>query len=190
MRAREGMDFMAEIKSAIELAMERTKNLVMDEKEKQAFARREIEERARAIIRRYAEGIIDRETFLVEYGSINAQKAEKRSIVMDIVIEEFNASAENERLFEILEMVGEEVGGPFGDQVKALKREFRKDLEKRATGIKMRVKERLEAMGIKGSSVEPNVAEWEEWKDAVQEIGSLFKGRLNEWKDSIKTVQG
>lgn len=180
---------MAEIKSAIELAMERTKNLVMDEKEKEAFARRETEERARAIVRRYLEGIIDRDTFLSEYAGIKAGKAEKRSVLLDVVLEEFEVSAGNDRLFEIMEFVDEEAGGRFGDEVKNLKREFRKEMENRAGGVKTRIKERLETIGVRGSSVEPNVTEWEEWKDAVREIGGLFRRRLDEWKDRITNVE-
>ena len=42
-------------------------------------------------------------------------------------------------------------------------------------------------MEISGSAVEPNVAEWDEWKTAA-ESGVLFKRHLFEWKDRITPV--
>ncbi len=181
---------MAEIKSAIELAMERTKNLVMDEKEKEAFARRETEERAKATVRRYCEGIIDRDKFVIEYNDMQGRKTEARAVFIDTVLEEFEVTDEKERLFEILEIVGEGAGPSFVEEVKKLKRDFGREAEKRASGVKTKIKERLEKMGIRGSSLEPNVAEWEEWKDAVRETAGLFRRRLNDWKNRIETVQG
>jgi hypothetical protein len=179
---------MAEIKSAIELAMERTKNLVMDEKEKQEFARRELEDKLRAIVRRYLEGIIDREIFSIEYAGVQGQKLEKRSLLADFLIHEFSVSAENERLFDVLEMVGDEAGEGFRDEAVNMKREFRKELENRVAEIGSSIKGRLEVMGITGSSVEPNITAWEEWRDAVQEIGRIFARRLHDWKDRIRSV--
>ena len=105
---------MAKIKSAIELAMERTKNLVMDEKEKEEFARRGLEDRLRAIMRRFLEGMIGREELLTELGGMKAGKREKRLLLIDLVLEEFSLPGDKERLFDLLELVGEEAGGGLG----------------------------------------------------------------------------
>jgi hypothetical protein len=48
---------MAEIKSAIELAMEKTKGLVMDDREKRSLALRELAAGMMTIYRRYREGL-------------------------------------------------------------------------------------------------------------------------------------
>ena len=63
---------MAKIKSAIELAMEKTKNLVMDQKEKEEFERRGLEDKLRAVMRRFLEGMTDREEFMAELGGLKA----------------------------------------------------------------------------------------------------------------------
>jgi hypothetical protein len=52
---------MAVIKSAIELAMERTKNLVLGDEEKKALAAKETEGRLKAAFLRYVEGITDKD---------------------------------------------------------------------------------------------------------------------------------
>ncbi|OPY64862.1 MAG: hypothetical protein A4E57_03404 [Syntrophorhabdaceae bacterium PtaU1.Bin034] len=179
---------MAEIKSAIEIAMERTKNLVMDEKEKKEFAQKDLTDRLRAIERRFLEGIIEPEEFLAEYKNIQAEKSQKRRILVDLLVEEFNASVENERLFQLLEIMGDEAGGGLGDEARLLKSAFQKELEARLSGIKESILGRLSSMGISGSSIEPNVTEWDEWKNALQETGSVCRKRLYEWKDKVWVV--
>jgi len=179
---------LAEIKSAIELAMERTKSLVMDEQEKREFARRDVEERLKAIVRRFFEGIVGREAFLTEYRNVKAERLEKMKGIVDIAIEEFGASMEKERLFDLLEIVGSEVGKGLADEARALKDEFRAELADKASNVKKGILRRLSEMGIRGEGLEPNVEEWEEWKEAVRNAGSLFERRVREWKDKAENA--
>ncbi len=179
---------MAEIKSAIELAMERTKNLVMDEKEKEQLARKDLEDRLRAIMRRFLEGIVDPAGFMNEYRDIEAARSEKRSMVIDQIIDEFDASPENERLFDLLELVGRDAGEQAAREAQALKERFDRELHARAAGITDNVSKRLNAMGISGTSVQPNIREWEEWKEAVRDLGGQFRKRLLGWKDMVQAT--
>ncbi len=178
---------MAEIKSAIELAMERTKNLVMDDDEKRAFAQKDLEDRLRAIMRRFLEGMIDREEFLEDYGRISAEKQQKRLLLVDLIIREFEVLVRNERVFALLELIGADAGVGFGNEAKALKARFLKELEAREADVRKDISERLYALEISGSAVEPNVADWDEWKTAARDAASLFKRHLLEWKGRIST---
>ena len=175
----------AEIKSAIELAMERTKNLVMDDEEKRAFAQKDLEEKLRAVMRRFLEGMIDREQFLEDYGSIKADRAQKRMLFADLIIQEFEASSQNERVFALMELLGADAGGSFEEEAKSLKTRFLKELETREAGIRKSIAGRLRDLGISGSAVEPNVADWDEWKAGAREAASLFRRQLSEWKDRM-----
>ena len=58
---------MGEIKSAIELAMERTKNLVTDEEERRSLARQDIENKARVVLRRYLAGMAEEDVAVREF---------------------------------------------------------------------------------------------------------------------------
>jgi hypothetical protein len=179
---------MAEIKSAIELAMERTKNLVMDDEEKRAFAQKDLEEKLRAVMRRFLEGMIDREQFLDDYGNIKADKRHKRLLFADLIIQEFEGSAQNERVFALIELVGADAGARFEEEAKALKTRFLKELETREAGIRKSIAGRLHDLGISGSAVEPNAADWDEWKAGAREAASLFRRHLSEWKDRMSAA--
>jgi hypothetical protein len=179
---------MAKIKSAIELAMERTKNLVMNEKEKEEFARRGLEDKLKAIMRRFLEGMIGRKEFPDELGGMKAGKRERRLLLIDLILEEFDLPGDKERLFDLLELVGEEAGGGLANDARRLKDRFREELKANAAGVRAEIMTRLARMGISGTSIEPNTEEWEEWKDAAQKTGSLFKKRLHEWKDKAENA--
>jgi hypothetical protein len=178
----------AKIKSAIELAMERTKHLVMDEKEKEEFARRGLKDKLRAIMRRFLEGMIGREELLAELAGMKTGKREKRLLLIDMILEEFSLPGDKERLFDLLELVGEEAGVGLAGDARRLKDRFHKELKANLAGVREEIMKRLGRMGISGKSLEPNSEEWEEWKDAAQKTGSLFKRWLYEWKNKAENA--
>ena len=179
---------MAEIKSAIELAMEKTKNLVMDEKEKEAFERKSLEDKLRAIMRRFLEGMTDREELMAELGSLKAGRRDKRLLLIDLLLEEFDLPGDKERFFELLEIVGEEAESGLADDARKLRGRFLEELKANTVVVRDEIMKRLKRMGISGESLEPNVEEWEEWRDAAQKTGELFKQRLREWKNKAENA--
>ncbi len=179
---------MSEIKSAIELAMERTKNLVMDDDEKRELARKNMEDKLRAAIRRFLEGIVAGEDFLREYKETSGDRAAKDAVLLDTIADEFQASTDNERLFALLELIGEDTGGGLAEESRALRRWFAHELEGRDEEIRKRITGRLFEMGISGSAVELNIPEWEESQDVARQIGGLMRSRLNEWKERLKAA--
>ncbi len=86
---------MGEIKSAIELAMERTRGLVLDEKEKEALALKELENGLKALVLRLREEIIDIDEFRGEYGAFKGEKLQKSRALFDIVIDELDVTDDN-----------------------------------------------------------------------------------------------
>ena len=167
--------------------MERTKNLVMDEKEKQEFARRGLTEKLRAVMRRYEEEIVDKESFLDEYQVVAGDRVTKSGAMIDVIIEEFPLSSESEKLFDLLDIMGKETGAAAAKEVQSLRSRFHKELADKMAEAKVRITERLREMGIGGSSVEPNLEAWDEWRHAVREMGSRFGDRLQEWKEKTQT---
>ncbi len=168
--------------------MERTKDLVMDEKEKEEFARRGLEDKLRAIVRRFLEGMIGRDELPVELEGTKAGKRETRLILTELILEEFDLPGDKERFFDLLELVGEEAGGGLAGDARRLKERFREEMRANASGVRAGIMKRLERMGISGGSLEPNSEEWEEWKDAAQKTGILFKGWLHEWKNKAHSA--
>lgn len=174
---------MSEIKSAIELAMERTKGLVMDDEEKQEVAARELGSRIGGLLRRYLEEMTDSDGFRKEYEKIEGTKAQKNELLIDMALGEFDLSDSNERVFDVLSFVGGDVDDQLKKEIEGLQSEFHATIAAEREGVKKDIVTRLQKMGISGSGVEPNITEWDEWKAAVEQTKSIFRKRLSQWKN-------
>jgi hypothetical protein len=178
---------MAEIKSAIELAMERTKGLVMDEKEKEKSLVQDAENRLKAMVRRFLDGGTDIDDFQGQYDKIDLTEGVKRVLLVDMVVNGFDVG-EDTKLFGLLHIVDRELDNRLKKELDILQRQFSEALEKKNGEVRKRVLGRLNKMGISGSSLEPNLTAWDEWKEAVAETKRAFGGRLQRWKDEVKEV--
>ena len=178
---------MAEIKSAIELAMERTKNLVMDEEEKEKSLIRDAENRLKAIVRRFLDGAVCIDDFQNQYDKIELTERTKRSLLVDIVVGGFDVG-EDAKLFDLLHVVDRKMDDRLKKQLDTFQSHFSEALEKKSGEVRKRILNRLKKMGITGSSLEPNLAAWDEWKEAVTETKMAFRSQLQQWKDEVKAV--
>ncbi len=174
---------MAEIKSAIQLAMERTQGLVMDEKEKRSMAQKELASGVLTIFRRYRENLADDVEAEEQLDALKCDNETKKRIVLDLLGDEFE-SAEDvsslDRLFSFVRFVIDERSYR---ELKEIERSFADELEKEKSGIKGRILKDLAASGVEGDSIEPNVEAWPKWQEASLQIRRSFKQQIDEWKN-------
>jgi len=177
---------MAEIKSAIELAMERTKHLIMDKDEKEAFAIQEVEGKVKALLRRYMEDMADKDEVAKEYGLIKGDKRHKKSIVISFFMDQFDFQGDNKKLLSLFDLAGIDLPNPLKQEMEASQKTFQEEMEKRRQGMNERVVLKLKEMGIQGNGIVPNLEAWDDWKKEVKELEESFKGKLGKWKDALE----
>ncbi|HEY3277034.1 MAG TPA: hypothetical protein VGJ94_10465 [Syntrophorhabdaceae bacterium] len=176
---------MAEIKSAIELAMERTRNLVMDEEEKKESRKKEIENRLRATLRRYLEGMTDEERALKEVDEIDAESGLKRGLLFGLLLEELDITKEIDRLISLIDRAAGRLPGSLMEELGEIRDRFTLEMAKKEQDVRVKVMDRLAEMGVSGDGIEPNVETWEEWTHARQETGRMFEAQVNAWKERV-----
>jgi len=179
---------MAEIKSAIQLAMERTQGLVMDEKERQSMAMKELAANVLSIFRRYRESLADDAEAEAELDALKCDNETKKKIVLDLLGDEFENAGDIlsfDRLFAFVRFVVDERSFR---ELKQIERSFADELEKERSGIKGRIMKDLVQAGIEGDSVEPNVEAWPKWLEVSLEIRRSFKRQIDEWKDRVRKL--
>lgn len=144
---------MGEIRSTLDIIMEKTKGLTMTEDEKAAFQRSEVEEEIKPILQKYLDGRIDPERVGIE---IVALGEEKEDMAMEILKKECLARIEpegdNSGLFDLL---GRAVGldtGPFLEAVSTFQKEMKRQRARHGEAFRVRLQER----GISGSALIPN----------------------------------
>jgi len=181
---------MSGIKSAIELAMERTKGLVMDDEERKSLALKEMENKVKAVLRRYHAGIIESDGVDREMARIEGDGEKKKLILIDRLIDELDFKSKNERLINLLNVIVEDLKEFFKDEMKLMQINYFEEVERKEAKAREKITDHLREMGITGSGVEPNFQEWDEWNECVEETGRAFKGNVIEWKNRLKTANG
>jgi hypothetical protein len=179
---------MSGIKSAIELAMERTKNLVMSEEERKFFAAKELENKIRAVVRRYLEGIIEEDGVDKEISAIEGDEKSMKSVLVDLLVDEFDVKGKNERLLGLLNDLAGGAKGSLKRELETMQRRYVEQTEKGEKAVRQKIMDRLKAMGITGSAVEPNIEEWDEWSENIEEAGKTFKNSITQWKEELKAA--
>ncbi|MFH1124417.1 MAG: hypothetical protein V1758_12235 [Pseudomonadota bacterium] len=163
---------MGEIKSTLEIIMEKTKGLTMSEKEKTAFQREEVEGKARGLLQKYLDGFLSLEGVQRE---IAAFGDEKRAMAVDILtrecLERMDPEMDGGPLFEILREVAGLDPGPFHVLQTECQRRLGEKKQERENFLLNRLKER----GISGSAVIPNMAADPQWQSVLEEMKQAFR---------------
>ncbi len=183
---------MGEIKSAIELAMERTKNLVMDESERKELHEKDVEARIRAILRRFVEGMTDGDGAVKELAGVDEDEKRKKSLFVNLLLAEVHlGSIDGKRLAGLLPFVDPSLQrGVTSGELLSLEEGFVVELKKKEGMVRDNVIRGLAAAGITGSAVEPNLSVWPQWREAVEEVEHAFEGPLTAWKSKVSRILG
>lgn len=166
---------MGEIKSTLEIIMEKTKGMTLSENEKKELKQREIRGRVGGSIQKLIDGIIDLEEFKADMAVLGrGQKDLLIGAVMDESVSRITIGEENAAILKVFEVVD----GIDDSEIKEiLDRSNQELMDKRrerekATGI------RLRGEGISGSAVIPNPDADPDWIDYVTEKEIELKDRL------------
>jgi len=93
---------MAEIRSTIDLIMERTKNLTMTSEEKKELRNRELAEKAKGWVVRYLDGVLALETLQEEMKKEDEDAKTLKKILATAISEMLDPEQDQERLFRLL----------------------------------------------------------------------------------------
>ena len=168
---------MAEIKSTLEIIMEKTKGLTMSEEEKAEIRQKELSGKIRGLILKFLDGLLEMERFKKEVSALGEEKEEViKKIIKDDSVGRFSLDGDNSRLLEMLQgVVGMDV-----EPINKLLEEYENSLQDTATRRMQAIWEALEQRGIRGSAVVPNLDADPEWKGYLNEATQTFQEKLAE----------
>lgn len=174
---------MAEIKSSIELAMEKTKHLIMTEEEKKEQEKKELEAKIKGILRRFKDGYMKREEVMDEFR--NLKEKTKKKMFIQFVLESIDPASENDELISLLESIDERLKEKIGLELKTIQKAFDEALNQRQMIVKERIREKLLSLGLEGDAMIINFELWDEWKEAKEEVQRIFSQRMERWRENI-----
>ena len=164
---------MAEIKSTLDIIMEKAKKFSVTEEEKQGFKRQELEGKIKGLVQKVVDGVMDPERFQVEVVAFQAKEKDLvHRILQEEIVSRIELGANNEALLQLLE----KTEGLASAAIREVLAEFEKKAEKEKESCRRTLVENFKTKGISGSAVLPNLDANREWLRARSEV----KGQLQE----------
>ena len=180
---------MAEIKSTLELALERTKKMAISEKEKEEIRHKELVEKAKSLFHRYGEGHAPLSELQKEIERMDEKTspAVKESLLSQW-INALSFEDEEERVIKGIEWLKHGRIEEVRERFRHLSSQYREAMENAEHEVRIRLEEALKREGIVGSAVEPNVVGSPLWKEAVEKVDHRYGEKLDEIRKQLKNL--
>jgi hypothetical protein len=166
---------MAEIKSTLDLIMERTKDLTMTVDEKKALQRKEWEGRVKGWVQKYIGGTMPLEDLKIQVESCQSKIQDLPDIIKAEVVQHIHPENDNAPLLQLLEEALDTSAKPIVD----LMTRFQDTLNANMISRRDIVKKALEQKKVYGSAVIPNVDHDREWQEYVQNLRAGFRDQVS-----------
>ncbi len=178
---------MAEIKSAFELAMERSQKIVISDEEREKFKQKEILQKAMSLFHRYREGLISLNEILKEIERMEGgTKALVKERLLSQWVDALSLDDDQERLLMGIESLKGQSLGEVREKFHHILTQYRQEREKAKDRIGAHLTEALRKEGIYGSAVDPRVEGNGGFKEGLKAIDDNFKQKINAVKEALK----
>ena len=183
---REGM---AEIKSTLELAMERTRKILISQEEKEEIKRKEIVQKATGMFHRYMDDNLSLNEMTKE---IERMEEKARATVRDVLLSQWidavSLDAENEKLLRGIESLKGRNVDDVKQKLEVLRSEYEREKHEAEQNVGVRLAEALRNENIHGSAVVPHVRGSKEWKERMGPVEHAFRGKIEEVKEVLRKL--
>lgn len=166
---------MGEIRSTLDIIMEKAKNLEVTEEEKAELQRKETVAKVKGLLQKYLDGLLGMEDISREIQSMSEEaQGWAREALKNECMDRIDFEKDNPQILGLLEQVlGSDTRG-----VRKLIEEFRSKLIREAERIKGQMEKELQRKGIRGSAVLVNHRAAPEWLPFVEQQRRSFRERL------------
>ena len=175
---------MGEIKSTLDIVLEKTKHLSQSSEEKQAQAQKDTENRLKGILQKFQDGLISVEQLQQDYEGLKAEfKLPDHTALAGQVIHRLEPDRDNRALFDVLERCCHLDSGGLADVVNQYRAGYQTAAQSRMEALKESLALKF---SISGSAVVPNLEADEKWRQTSQELALNVQEKLSQ--ERIKLV--
>ena len=180
---------MAEIKSTLELALERTKKMAISEKEKEEIRQKKLLEKAKGLFHRYREGHAPLNELQKEIERMDGKtSAAVKEFLLSQWLDALSFKDEDERLLKGIEWLKNGRIEEVRERFRQLFSQYREEMEKTRHEVRTQLAEALKREEIEGSAVEPNVEGNFLWKEALEKLDHLYGVKLEEIRNRLRNL--
>ena len=174
---------MAEIKSTLDLVMERTKNLTLSAEEKQAQKQKESENRIKGWVQKLQDGLLTTNQLKLEYDNFKKDSglSDDRLLAREILTR-LDPAADNQILIAALEQCCRLDTAAIRADIKSYRDGYQRAARQRSAQLKEALAQKH---SITGTAVLPNLDADDQWQQAAQEMRRQFEQNLNRAQDKL-----
>jgi hypothetical protein len=178
---------MGEIKSALELAMERSKKYVVSDEEREEIREKEMMQKATALFHRYTGSHLSLHEMIREIEKMD-EKTRKRveDILLSQCVDALSLEVDPERLFSALESLEHQDLSDMKERFQNLFEGYHEEMEKAKQKMSLELAGALKNEGIYGDAVVPNVEGSDRWKEVLETTGRSWGAKLDEIKEMLR----
>jgi len=174
---------MGEIKSTLDLVLEKTKNLTLSAEEKEEHKQKEIENRIKGMMQKYQDGMLSKNQLITDYEILKKdyKLSQNKALIIDIT-RRIEPDQDNQPLLEVLQ----ECCALDTAAIETIIENFRKAYVAASQNRMELLKEDLaQQYNISGSAVLPNLEADEQWRQEIREMRAGYEDQLNRVKDNL-----
>lgn len=168
---------MGEIKSTLEIIMEKTKDLTLSESEKEALQRKELANEAKGLVQKFLDGLMNTRTLQAAMESHKEDLALLTALLRKEAMERVAPEGNNDKAYEVLE----EVLGLDATPVQRALAAFHKKVKDASAERQERLRNNLESLEITGPAVLPNLANDPTWS-------TFYEGSKRAFKEQVRLI--
>ena len=178
---------MGEIKSSLELAMEKTKRFSISDKEKEEMNQKEVFQKTTSLFHRYREGHLSSNEILKE---IERMEKKTRTAVKELLLSQWidalSLDGEDERTLKGVESLKERSIAEIKQKFHHLLSRYQGEKEKAKEKMRGQLIEALRKDGMYGSAVEPKLEGGELWRKENERLDQSYRMILEEIKQQLR----
>jgi len=175
---------MTEIKSTLDIIMEKAKKLSVTEEEKRGFKRQELQGKIKGLVQKAIDGVLDSERFQSEVASL---RTKDKDLVDPILKEELVGRLGVEANSEALLMMMENVAGTSSPALERVLAEFKMTAEGQRESRRKALLDIFKKKGVSGSAVLPNLDADPEWLRTKTEMRRKLQEEVRKQLKSLST---
>ena len=176
---------MGEIKSTLDLVMEKTKHISFSEEERKAQRNKEVKGNLKGLVQKFQDGVLNQNQLVKELKVLNKnyEHSPVSDILRAVIIEELDLNRYNTKLLVLLgEICNADTKG-----IASVAAEYQKKIElinkkSKDTMLKMLAEKHL----ISGSAIVPNLESDDQLKKELNRIQLEYEGLLSKEKARLK----